>query len=305
MSSDGNLDVVVVNTGSDDVAVLLGNGSGALGQATKLAGTSGPASVAIGDVNGDGDPDLAVANWYAGNHSIFAGNGAGGFGVPTTVPGIANPIHVVLTDPDGDGFPDLVASHLYGNCVTIARGNGSGAFGAQTLVATGAGPYGIAAGDLDGDAAVDLAVAARHLGAVSILLNECPPAGCGSLASVASYGVGKPGSGGIPQLQSVPPKLGFATSIVLSNAVPGPGVFIAGLASTAIPFDGGTLLVTPDVTAPVIVPPGGSLAIPIVVPVLAALCGVDVYFQALVFDASAGGLYGTAQSPGLHWTIGN
>jgi hypothetical protein len=35
-----------------------------------------------------------------------------------------------------------------------------------------------------------------------------------------------------------------------------------------------------------------------------ALCGFNVYFQAFVVDAAAGGTFQTAQTAGLHWIIG-
>src|SRR5437867_3249942 len=43
----------------------------------------GPASVAIGDLNGDGKPDLAVANHSSLTVSVLLGNGNGSFGAKT------------------------------------------------------------------------------------------------------------------------------------------------------------------------------------------------------------------------------
>ena len=41
--------------------MLLGDGTGGFGAKTDFATAAGPASVAIGDLNGDDKPDLAIA----------------------------------------------------------------------------------------------------------------------------------------------------------------------------------------------------------------------------------------------------
>jgi Ca2+-binding RTX toxin-like protein len=63
-NGDGNQDLVTANFGgsSNNVSVLLGNGSGNFDPAVNFAVGLGPLSVAIGDFNGDGKPDLATAN---------------------------------------------------------------------------------------------------------------------------------------------------------------------------------------------------------------------------------------------------
>src|SRR5207237_5072267 len=83
---DGKLDLVVANSSSDSVGVLLGNGDGTFGPAlTFPAGGSQPQSVAVGDFNGDGKPDLAVASYYSNNVTVLLGKGDGTFGPATVV----------------------------------------------------------------------------------------------------------------------------------------------------------------------------------------------------------------------------
>jgi len=62
LNGDGKLDLAVANENSENVSVLLGNGSGGFGVATNFAAGNAPFSVAVGDLNGDGKLDLAVAN---------------------------------------------------------------------------------------------------------------------------------------------------------------------------------------------------------------------------------------------------
>ena len=47
------LDLAVANFVSNNVSILLGNGTGSFGTATNFAVGSGPFSVAVGDFNGD------------------------------------------------------------------------------------------------------------------------------------------------------------------------------------------------------------------------------------------------------------
>lgn len=67
LDADGRTDVVVAReaTGSgprrDNVSILLGDGTGALGPVVRIAPLAGvPASVGVADLDGDGRPDLAL-----------------------------------------------------------------------------------------------------------------------------------------------------------------------------------------------------------------------------------------------------
>jgi hypothetical protein len=74
------LDLTVPNVGSDNVSILLGDGTGSFGTATNFDTGDAPSSVAIGDFNGNGILDLAVANIISNSVSILLGNGDGTFG---------------------------------------------------------------------------------------------------------------------------------------------------------------------------------------------------------------------------------
>ena len=64
---------VVASVYSNNVSVLLGDGTGGFGPNTDFATGAIPVSVAVGDLNGDGNPDLAVANYGSGNVSVLLG----------------------------------------------------------------------------------------------------------------------------------------------------------------------------------------------------------------------------------------
>ena len=70
--------LVTANYSTNNISVLLNNGSGGFTSTTYNVG-SGPTGVAIGDFNGDGNQDLAVANYGSQSISVLVGNGTGTF----------------------------------------------------------------------------------------------------------------------------------------------------------------------------------------------------------------------------------
>ena len=68
---DGKLDLAVAGAQSNDVSILLGDGSGVFGAPTVFAVGTFPDWLAIGDLNGDGKADLAVTNFDSDNVSIL------------------------------------------------------------------------------------------------------------------------------------------------------------------------------------------------------------------------------------------
>ena len=90
-NGDGIADLVVANLYSNNVTILLGNGSGSFTPAggSPFAAVS-PSFIAVADFNGDGIADLAVTNGVSnGTVTVLLGNGSAGFtaasGSPITV----------------------------------------------------------------------------------------------------------------------------------------------------------------------------------------------------------------------------
>jgi hypothetical protein len=200
-NGDGKLDLVVVNSGSNNASVLLGNGDATFQTALDFDIGGTPISVAVGDFNGDGKLDLAVVTNPASPNqiSILLGYGDGTFQAPVTYAAGSVPVSVAVGDFNGDGKLDLAVANISpGNTgpsmVSVLLGNGDGTF--QPAVEYGAGSdtdsSSVALGDFNGDGKLDLAVAySGSTNRVSILLGN----GDGTFQSAVDYaGASLPGT---------------------------------------------------------------------------------------------------------------
>jgi hypothetical protein len=193
-NGDGKADIVTANNDyfvggmPGSVSILLGDGAGSFGAATRLSvGSPYPVDVAIGDFNGDGKADIASLNSYYKEVAILLGDGSGGFALqPTRVPVGSNPRSVAIGDFNGDGKADFATANYSGNSVSIALGNGDGSFSTPTAVTVGTQPISVAFGDFDGDGKADFATANLGGNSVSIALGN----GDGSFSTPTAVTVG-------------------------------------------------------------------------------------------------------------------
>jgi len=135
INGDGKPDVLVANTGSSSVGVLLGNGDGTFqASVTYSSGGTSTTSVATADVNGDGKPDLLITNQCAGDcgnseeGSVGAllGNGDGTFQLAVTYDsGGALTSSVAVADVNGDGKPDILVANLSGTVAVLLNNSGT------------------------------------------------------------------------------------------------------------------------------------------------------------------------------------
>jgi Flp pilus assembly secretin CpaC len=189
-------DLVVANSTSDNVTILLGNGDGTFHEATGSPYAVGrnPSAVVVADFNGDGNADFAVANQGDNTISVFKGNGAGGFtefpGSPfaltnTSVISEKGPVAMVTANFRGknnsvNNAPevDLAVVNQATNNVAIllssvdANSNISFTEATNSPIAVGQSPVAIATGDLNSDSVPDLAVVNQGDNSVSILLGS-------------------------------------------------------------------------------------------------------------------------------------
>ena len=135
-NNDNQTDIVVVNYGTNNIGILLGNGDGSFeNQITYSTGyDSIPYSLAVGDFNHDNNLDIAVANYGTNNIGIFLGYGNGTFASQqtyTTFPK-SNPSSIAVGDFNNDNHLDIVVTNNGTGNIGIFFGYGNGTFQAQT-----------------------------------------------------------------------------------------------------------------------------------------------------------------------------
>ncbi len=136
LNADGFSDFAVVNQSSNQVTILLNDGTSVFAQAagSPLATASTPAGVVIADFTNDGLGDIAVTNNGSATLGINAGLGSGTFSqrIELSVP--PGPLAVISAVLTTSGLPDaiLTASSGTNNFATVlldpaefATGNGS------------------------------------------------------------------------------------------------------------------------------------------------------------------------------------
>ena len=119
---------------SDNVSILLGDGSGGFSGPTNFAAGDVPYSVAVGDFNGDARLDLAVANDTRQRLDPARRRQRGLQRRRPTSPSTDDPYSVAVGDFNGDSRLDLAAANVGFDNVSILLGDGSGGFtGADQL----------------------------------------------------------------------------------------------------------------------------------------------------------------------------
>ncbi len=172
---NGQPDLLVADTGSNDVSVLLGQGSGSswtLISGARVQTDAGPVAMVVGNLLGGSQTDLAVANSGANNVQVFPGDGGGFFSEKTQ----AIKTYPVGQDPlalfQGDFGPGLSLATLNGgsNDGTLLGNLNSTSPSIQTFATGGDFPVTGFAGNFSGNGFTDLVVGNNGDGHLALLL---------------------------------------------------------------------------------------------------------------------------------------
>ena len=189
VNHDGHPDILVANTKSQTLSVLLGDGHGHFHPAPGAACATGPGpnDIATGDFNGDGNLDLAIANTGTPNLTILLGDGKGGFAPAPHSPFAtrSNPhVHgVAVGDFNDDGKLDVVTDDWGNNQFLLLLGDGAGNLASPGVpFPTGKRPYQrLRSADFNRDGRPDVVTTNLDENTVSILLGD----GHGGFANAA------------------------------------------------------------------------------------------------------------------------
>ncbi len=157
-------DMIVANSGGNNISVRLCLDNGTFGQANSYAVGPNPIATRAGNLNGDAYEDIVVANNGDNTVSVLINQGFGAnFRAATNyivgssaTPG---PQAVTIADVNQDGNADLLVANYNDSCVSVLLGFGGGVFGTRTNFSVGTGPMSIVAADFNGDNILDVATA--------------------------------------------------------------------------------------------------------------------------------------------------
>ena len=112
-NKDKYLDLVVANSGTDCVGILLGYGNGTF--ATQITYSTGlgsrPYSVGVGDFNNDTKLDIVVANYGTNSIGVLLGYDDESFAKPIFTPlGSSRPLFLALGDLNNDKRLDIAVT---------------------------------------------------------------------------------------------------------------------------------------------------------------------------------------------------
>jgi hypothetical protein len=155
--------LVVANTGSNDVLLYQGDGTGNFTLTGTYSVGTAPTGLTIADLNGDGIPDVVVANKASNDLSILYGQTSSGYslvnGPRLQAGGIAPVSTAVYIDPT-TGNPNILVANSQSNTVTELKGVGGGFFNDQNplVYLTGPNPIQVLTGNFDGQGLGFLAI---------------------------------------------------------------------------------------------------------------------------------------------------
>jgi len=204
MNGDGNNDIVVVNTGSGDVSIFLGDGTGAVKVEPVCFDIGGFAwnQPLVADFNGDGLMDVVESDdeynlVYLQGYGDGSFRAAASYDLPNSFSEYAYSFSVATGDFNGDGIPDVVVGQSGNNGstgVVVYLAKGDGTFYPGVSYGTSSQMRFVAVADFNGDGKLDIAATDVQAGIVQIFLGN----GDGTFNTGSAYAT-DPGESPSPQ----------------------------------------------------------------------------------------------------------
>jgi large repetitive protein len=165
LTGDGVVDLAV--PGSQEVMILVGDGSGGFAASVLSAKVIGKRAydIEIADLDGDGDADMAVAvRAQTATIEVLINKGGGFFDPSVGYEALwdpdpnSRPVTVSVADVDDDGDPDIAVGYTDAAGVTVLHNAGDGTFHRKSLYHAIEDSWTARFEDVNGDALPDLAV---------------------------------------------------------------------------------------------------------------------------------------------------
>lgn len=178
-NNDDYLDIVVVNSGTNNIGILFGNGNGyfSVPVTYSVEENSRPSSIASGDFNSDDYLDLVIVDSTNSIAHILLGNGNGTFQslISYSTGTRSQPSSISVADLDQNNHLDIVITNWGVSNVLVFVGIGNGTFFEPKSYSLGYGvhPQSVAIGDMNNDNLLDIVVTTFDSDSVEILLQIC------------------------------------------------------------------------------------------------------------------------------------
>ena len=180
LDADDDLDLVLANSLSSELAVVLGAGEAGfpVNDGLDIQHGDDPRAIITADFNADGFDDLATANAVSNDVTILFGQGDGSVEPPVYIPlPFANePRAIAAGDVDGDGTADLLTANGGSDNVSILFGGTAGDFSSARMVGLAGGdqPVALALADLNRDGVLDFVTANFGSHDISLVISDGP-----------------------------------------------------------------------------------------------------------------------------------
>ena len=174
-NQDGHLDLVVANSNTDNIGLLIGYGNGTFfEQMTYPTGTgSNPYSIVVGNFDNDAFLHIVVTNYGMNSIGVLLGDGNGSFGSPILTSLCASrPLSSAKGDFNKDN-PLYIAVANYGTLtIAVLFGLNNGSFRTHAIyeMAFDSVPYSITVADLNSDNRLDIGAVNYGTSDLAVLL---------------------------------------------------------------------------------------------------------------------------------------
>ncbi len=163
VNADTRLDLVVANSGQNEISLLLGNSTppGTFQSAVNYPTANTPFAVVVGSFDGDAALDVSVAHNGSGMVQTRLGMATGNLGAPSSANTTGSEAYGLTFGRLGfasDPF-DLVVSNSQSSNISVLRGNGNGTFMNGMNYSVGNSPRSASIGDFNDDGRQDVVVA--------------------------------------------------------------------------------------------------------------------------------------------------
>jgi hypothetical protein len=189
LNGDGLMDIVVANSGHENLGILLGYGNGTFTDETtySIGVGSSPRHVLISDFNKENQSDVTLTNTLNDNITVLLGNGNGTFATEMiySTGSESNPTTLAISNLNNDEYIDLVVANEGINTIGIFFGFDYIVFAKQKSNKGGDGsdPTSVAIGDFNKDGHLDIVCTLYGNDNVGVFLGY----GNGSFTPITTY----------------------------------------------------------------------------------------------------------------------